>query len=104
MKFLTCEPYLDSDEEERIKYLDEADQFHLSFQGWYQKNINELKQVNYLIIFQNLYNQITNMEFYGPNTLKEFLNSFKKCDTYFYSLNQQTKRTDRHLLLCSRKI
>ena len=109
MKFLTCEPYLDTNLEKKNEYIDEADQFFENPQTWYIKNQKEIENVTYLVIFANLHKQIINMEFEFnqnnvgmPKTIRDFLVELLECETFFNSIVQPTERTDKIMLVCSK--
>ena len=108
MRFLTCEPYLGSDVEEKIEYVDEADQFFASPQMWYSINQHSIsKRVTYLVLFSNLHQKILNMKpeqnHNGNNKgIKEFFLEFATCEKFFNSFVQPTERTDKTILVCAR--
>ena len=109
MKFLTCEPYLDSNIEKKREYTDESDQFFSNPQLWYAKNKKEIEDVSYLVIFANLHKQIIKMEVEfdpnkveNPKTIRDFLIDRLECETFFNSIVQPTERTDKLILVCSK--
>ena len=88
MRFLTCEPNLKN----LNNYTDEADVFFNDPPQWLLKNQEVYNDVNYVVMFENLYENIGSK-----------FDNFKICKRFFYSLIQQTERIDKTLLLlCSK--
>ncbi|CAF0912048.1 unnamed protein product [Brachionus calyciflorus] len=88
MRFLTCEPNLKN----LNNYIDEADVFFNDPPQWLLKNQEVYNDVTYVVMFENLYENIGSK-----------FDNFKICKRFFYSLIQQTERTDKTLLLlCSK--
>lgn len=97
MNFLTCEPNLKN----KANYMDEADLFFENPSRWLEKNSKIVNKATYIVLFENLYNDIANTVNY--NTLP-IIHKFYVCHKHFYSLTKQTKTTDKKLfILCLRK-
>lgn len=90
VKFLTCEPNLDS-----VKnYKDEADLFYENTPDWFLKNKKIIKEASFIVTFMSLY-----------ENFKTELTDFKICKKFFYSFIQQSNRTDQYMvLLCSKNL
>lgn len=75
--------------------MDEADQFYLNQTNWFLKNEDQIIATTHLILFENLFYKLQNLDIFTKN----FLSSFKICKKFFHSWIQQSDRTDRNLLL-----
>lgn len=113
MRFLTCEPFLGTEKEQKTQYMDEADQFFNNPQLWYIKNANVFEEMTYLVIFSNLYHQIIQKEvneekmqnnLVNSKSLKDFMLNRLKCESFYNSVVQPTTRTDKIILVCRKVI
>jgi len=92
MKFLTCEPNLFKEN----NYVDEADMFYLDPDKWFISNKDSIESITYLVIFENLYQQLKESK---SEVTKRFVKKFFSCERFFYSFAISSNRLDKYLLL-----
>lgn len=99
MRFLTCEPNLDTN---LTSYMDEADKFDVNPEAWFSQNKNQIKDFTYLVMFENLYRKLIRLqEATGTSESKIFLDGFRIQNRFFHSFIEQSERTGKHMLLLS---
>lgn len=91
MRFLTCEPNLDS-----IRgYVDEADRFYSNEEKWLRDNWKAVNKTTRLVIYENLYNKLSTAK-------SKLIEALPRCDKFFNSPVKISERVDNYIYLCSR--
>ena len=93
MKFLTCEPNLNPN---LVDYEDEADNFYSNPQEWLLNNYKDIQGVTHIVMFENLYHQLLAIQ---NDQIKQFLEKFQICKSFYHSFIITNKRNDKSLLL-----